>query len=119
MTTISETTPTTGGTTTSSSAPAETRTPAPERRRSYTPAKSTERRPVTDAEATLREQLEDPRYLDMRTDMGMQYVDSLRIPSYGDMTVPGYRMVPVNVAREFGLAAAGEGDDPLEEIEID
>jgi hypothetical protein len=28
-------------------------------------------------------------------------------------------MVPVNVAREFGLAAAGEGDDPLEEIEID
>ncbi|KUL35915.1 hypothetical protein [Actinoplanes awajinensis] len=115
MTTISETsTPAT--TDSQTSAPTSA---APAQRRSYLPAKSTDRRPVTDPEATLREQLDDQRYLDMRTDMGLQYVDGLRIPSYGDMSVPGYRMVPVNVAREYGLAGLTEGEDPLEEIEID
>ena len=73
---------------------------------------------VTDPEAALQEQLQDDRYTEMRADVGQQYIENLAIPNYGDQWVPGYKVIPVGLARELGLAALEEGD-PLEEIDLD
>jgi hypothetical protein len=93
--------------------------PSPAPRSTRQPStKFAEKAPVTDPEATLAEQLRDDRYTQLRTDMGLEYVDSLAIPDYGDRWIPGYKTIPVGLAREFGLSALGD-DDPLDEIPID
>lgn len=69
-------------------------------------------------EATLQEQLADGRYTDMRADMAAEYIDNLAIPAGAGSSVPGYRLVPVGLARELGVAGFEEGD-PLEEIDLD
>jgi len=71
-----------------------------------------------DVEAALQEQLQDDRYTEMRVQTSQEYIESLAIPNYGDRWVPGFKLIPVGLAREFGLAGLGD-DDPLEEIEID
>lgn len=73
---------------------------------------------ITDPHAALEEQLQDGRYATMRAEMGQQYIENLEIPNYGDTWVPGYKLVPVGLAREFGLAGLQDGD-PLEEIDLD
>lgn len=74
-------------------------------------------RAVTDPEATLQEQLQDDRYVDMRADMGAQFVEDVQIPNYGDMWVPGYKLITESLAKEFGLA--GMEDDPFEDLPLD
>ena len=75
-----------------------------------------------DPHAALQEQLQDDRFSEMRADLAGQYIENLAIPSRGDMAVPGFKLVPVALAREFGLAGLGEGgenDDPLGDIDFD
>jgi hypothetical protein len=72
---------------------------------------------ITDPEAALQEQLEDPRYTEMRADQNEQFIDALQIPNYGDRWVPGYRVVTEALAKEMGLAAFE--DDPFEDLPLD
>lgn len=75
-------------------------------------------RGIVDAEAALQEQLRDDRYTDMRADMGAQYVENLQIPNYGDLWIPGYRVITESLAKEYGLQAAYE-DDPFSELPLE
>jgi hypothetical protein len=76
------------------------------------------RRRIIDVEAALQEQLQDDRYIEMRADMGAQYVENLQIPNYGDLWIPGYRVITEALAKEYGLQAAYE-DDPFSELPLD
>lgn len=73
---------------------------------------------TTDLEVALQEQLKDDRYTEMRAEMSLQYIEDLALPNYGDMWVPGFKLIPVGLAREFGLRGLGD-DDPLEELPLD
>jgi hypothetical protein len=73
---------------------------------------------ITDPYAALEKQLQDGRYAAMRSEMSQEYIENLEIPNYGDNWIPGYKLVPVGLARELGLAVLEDGD-PLEEIPID
>jgi hypothetical protein len=64
--------------------------------------------PIRDAEVALREQLRDPRYLAMRSEMSQEFLENLVLPDER-----------ATVARAAGVAAEGESDDPLDEIPID
>lgn len=76
------------------------------------------RRGITDVEAALQEQIQDDRYTEMRSDMGVQFVENLEIPNKGDLWIPGYRLITDNLAKEYGLQAAYE-DDPFEDLPLD
>jgi len=64
-----------------------------------------------DMESALQEQLQDARYTELRADLGAQYLENLPLPSYGDLAVPGYKLIPNALANEYGLAGLGEDED--------
>ena len=72
---------------------------------------------ITDPEVTLEEQLQDNRYIELRSEMASRYIEDLQIPNYGDMWVPGYKLITESLAKEFGLAAME--DDPYEDLPLD
>jgi hypothetical protein len=74
-----------------------------------------------DVHAALQEQLQDDRYADMRGDLGAQYLESLPIQSFGDATVPGFKLITKALADELGLAGVGEeGEDTeWEDVPLD
>jgi len=82
------------------------------------PSTTGDRRGIVDVEAALQEQLQDDRYIEMRADMGAQYVENLPIPNYGDLWIPGYRVITEALAKEYGLQAAYE-DDPFSDLPLD
>jgi hypothetical protein len=74
-------------------------------------------RPSVDTESTLEEQRQDGRLVEMRAEMGAQFIDNLQIKSYGDLWIPGHRVITEAVAKEFGLA--GFEDDPFQDMPLD
>jgi hypothetical protein len=73
---------------------------------------------IADPNTALKEQLQDQHYMDMRADMGGQYVENLALPSVKDLWIPGYRIITEQLAREVGLTAAYE-DDPFSDMPLD
>jgi hypothetical protein len=67
---------------------------------------------IIDPEQTVAEQLQDERYIEMRTEMSEQYIDMLRLPPHADTWIPGYRLITIQLAREAGLMEAAQVDLP-------
>lgn len=65
----------------------------------------------------LHDELSSDRIINLRADMGEQFIQSLEIPNRGDMWVPGYRLIPEQLARETGLR--GMQDDPFPDIPLE
>jgi hypothetical protein len=92
-----------------------------------TPAAASSRRPLSastkladrkaDPELALQEQLQDDRLIKLRAEMSERYIEDLQLPNYGDMWVPGYKLITAPLAKEFGLA--GFEDDPFSEMPLD
>jgi hypothetical protein len=71
----------------------------------------------TDPEQQLQDELSSDRIIRLRADQGEQFVQSLQIPSYGDLWIPGYRVITEQLARESGLTAIE--DDPFPELPLE
>lgn len=75
-----------------------------------------------DPEAALEQQLSSPEFVEFRTEMALNFVDNVELPPPGER-IPGWSVVPQNVAREVGFRGSERGlegtGDPWEDLEPD
>lgn len=71
----------------------------------------------TDPEQQLQDELSSDRIIRLRADQGEQFIENLEIPNYGDLWIPGYRLITEQLARETGLR--GIEDDPFPDIPLE
>lgn len=71
----------------------------------------------TDPEQQLQDELASDRIIRLRADQGEQFLENVELPNYGDLWVPGYRVITEQLARETGLR--GMEDDPFPDIPLE
>jgi hypothetical protein len=70
----------------------------------------------TGAEEQLEDELSNDRIIRLRADQGEQFIENLALPNYGDMWIPGFRLITEELARETGLR--GFEDDPFPDLDL-
>lgn len=69
-----------------------------------------------DPQQQLEDELSSDRITRMRADQGEQFIENLALPNYGDLWIPGYRLITEDLAREVGLR--GYEDDPFPDLDL-
>ena len=71
----------------------------------------------TDPEQQVQDELSSDRIIRLRADQGEQFIENLEIPNYGDLWIPGYRLITEQLAQETGLR--GIQDDPFPDLPLE
>jgi len=69
-----------------------------------------------DAQQQLEDELSSDRIIRLRADQGEQFIENLALPNYGDLWIPGFRLITEELARETGLR--GFEDDPFPDLDL-